>query len=96
MMQKLIYKAQLSHNWILTGAATPCLPTIPAEENCKLWGLAVVEYYRALGGYVEASGGWRTSEAGRAASTHYKLACDTQGLPSCWHGTHRGLFKQIS
>jgi len=32
MMQKLIYEAQLSQTRLLvTGAATPCLPTIPAE-----------------------------------------------------------------
>jgi hypothetical protein len=31
MMHKLTYKAQLSQNRQLTGAATPCLPTIPAE-----------------------------------------------------------------
>jgi hypothetical protein len=35
MMQKLTYKAQLSQNRLLTGAATPCLPTIPAEGKVQ-------------------------------------------------------------
>jgi hypothetical protein len=43
MMHKLTYKAQLSQNRQLTGAATPCLPTIPAEG--KLQTSLFVEYY---------------------------------------------------
>jgi hypothetical protein len=35
MMHKLTYKAQLSQNRQLTGAATPCLPTIPAEGKLQ-------------------------------------------------------------
>jgi hypothetical protein len=43
MMHKLTHKAQLSQNRQLTGAATPCLPTIPAEG--KLQTSLFVEYY---------------------------------------------------
>jgi hypothetical protein len=35
MMQKLTYTAQLSQNRLLTGAATPCLLTIPAEGKLQ-------------------------------------------------------------
>jgi hypothetical protein len=35
-MQKLTYKAQLSQNWLLTGAATPCLPYILGQDASLL------------------------------------------------------------
>jgi hypothetical protein len=40
MMQKLIYEAQLSQNRLLTGAATPCLPTILAEGTLEVYAVA--------------------------------------------------------
>jgi hypothetical protein len=42
-MHKLTCKAQLSQNRQLTGAATPCLPTIPAEG--KFQTSLFVKYY---------------------------------------------------
>jgi hypothetical protein len=45
MMQKLAYKARLTYipsARLLTGAAAPCLPTIPAEGIPNLTG---VEHY---------------------------------------------------
>jgi hypothetical protein len=55
MMHKLTYKAQLSQNRQLTGAATPCLLTIPAEG--KLQTSLFVENYlhvRQPAVYVDA------------------------------------------
>jgi hypothetical protein len=43
-MQKLIYEAQLSQNRLLTGAATPCLLTIPAEGTLQTSLLPNITY----------------------------------------------------
>jgi hypothetical protein len=48
MMQKLTYKAQLSQNRLLTGAATPCLPFV----CCHVQGGYVMPYMVDDQGFV--------------------------------------------